>query len=148
MSRREGKFEMAQGGTLFLDEVGNMPAIARQSSCGPFKSERSSCRRQGNGYSGCAIAGGDEPGPHRQCRHGSFSRDSFYRLSEFTIHIRLEGTQEGYYSPVQNLPESDEPGIEQEKSEAFRIRLSKLWSVIPGRECAPLRSACAGRTAG
>ena len=64
MSRRAGKFEMAQGGTLFLDEVGNMPLNCQAKLLRAIQ-ERTFFRVGGkeDGYRGRAIAGGDEPGP-------------------------------------------------------------------------------------
>ncbi len=88
ISRRAGKFEIAQGGTLFLDEIANMP-LGCQIKLLRAIQERSFCR-----------VGGNEPVSvdvrlliatnrdlNQEIRKGAFSRDLFYRLSEFSIVI-------------------------------------------------------------
>jgi two-component system nitrogen regulation response regulator GlnG len=88
ITRRPGKFEMAQGGTLFLDEIGNMP-ISSQVKMLRAIQERTFFR-----------VGGREPVSvdvrllvatnqdlNTSVSEGKFSRDLLYRLSEFTILI-------------------------------------------------------------
>jgi two-component system nitrogen regulation response regulator GlnG len=88
VSSRPGKFEMAQGGTLFLDEVANMP-VSCQTKLLRAIQEKSFFR-----------VGGREPVEvdvrlivatnkdlNLEVAAGQFSRDLFYRLSEFTIFI-------------------------------------------------------------
>jgi DNA-binding NtrC family response regulator len=87
-TRNRGKFEMAEGGTLFLDEIGNMP-LNCQAKLLRAMQERTFFRIGGRqlvkvdvrlivATNQDLLAGVAE---------GSFSRDLFYRLSEFTIHI-------------------------------------------------------------
>lgn len=88
VSSRVGKFEMAQGGTLFLDEIGNLP-LSCQTKLLRAIQEKSFFR-----------VGGREPVEvdvrlivatnkdlNLEVAAGLFSRDLFYRLSEFTICI-------------------------------------------------------------
>jgi DNA-binding NtrC family response regulator len=88
ISHRAGKFEMAEGGTLFLDEIGNMPLSCQVKLLRAIQ-ERTFFR-----------VGGKEPvtvdvrllvatnQDVAVCASlGTFCRDLFYRLSEFTIAI-------------------------------------------------------------
>ncbi|MEW6351822.1 MAG: sigma-54 dependent transcriptional regulator [Thermodesulfobacteriota bacterium] len=88
ISRKAGRFEMAEGGTLFLDEIGNMPLSCQMKILRAIQ-ERTFFRVGGkdpvivdvrllvasNQDLSAAISG------------GSFKRDLFYRLSEFTIVV-------------------------------------------------------------
>ncbi|AFM27549.1 sigma-54-dependent transcriptional regulator [Desulfomonile tiedjei] len=88
ISRRQGKFELAQGGTLFLDEITNMP-VSCQTKLLRAIQERSFFR-----------VGGSEPVSvdirllvatnqdlNIAVSQGRFSRDLLYRLSEFNVFI-------------------------------------------------------------
>ncbi len=88
ISRRPGKFELAQGGTLFLDEITNMP-VSCQTKLLRAIQERSFFR-----------VGGSEPVSvdirllvatnqdlNIAVSLGRFSRDLLYRLSEFNVLI-------------------------------------------------------------
>ncbi len=85
---RPGKFEMAQGGTLFLDEIGNMPLSCQTKLLRAIQEKT------------VFKVGGREPVEvdvrllvatnkdlNLEVAAGRFSRDLFYRLSEFTIYI-------------------------------------------------------------
>ncbi len=88
VSHRAGKFEMAQGGTLFLDEIGNMPLSCQVKLLRAIQ-ERAFFRVGGkepvNVNVRLLVATNQELGSSI-CR-GLFSRDLYYRLSEFTISI-------------------------------------------------------------
>jgi transcriptional regulator with GAF, ATPase, and Fis domain len=88
MSRRAGKFEMAQGGTLFLDEVGNMPRNCQAKLLRAIQ-ERTFFRVGGKDTVtvDVRLLVATNQDLNVSVGHGSFSRDLFYRLSEFTIHI-------------------------------------------------------------
>jgi len=86
LAHKAGKFEMAQGGTLFLDEIGNMPVNSQVKLLRAIQ-ERTFFR-----------VGGKEPisvdvrlvvatnqDLAAGISNGSFTRDLFYRLCEFTI---------------------------------------------------------------
>lgn len=88
MGTRQGKFEMANGGTLFLDEIGNMPTSCQTKLLRAIQ-EKTIYR-----------VGGREPVEvdarllvatnkdlNLEVAAGRFSRDLFYRLSEFTVLI-------------------------------------------------------------
>ena len=87
-SRRAGKFEIAQKGTLFLDEVGNMP-LNCQSKLLRAIQERSFFRIGGSEPVTVdvrlIVATNQDLGS--SIFQGRFSRELYYRLSEFTIRI-------------------------------------------------------------
>jgi two-component system nitrogen regulation response regulator GlnG len=83
-----GKFELAHGGTLFMDEIGNMP-IGSQAKFLRVLQDRQLNR-----------VGGTKPVPvdirlivatnedlEEMAASGTFRKDFYYRLSEFTIHV-------------------------------------------------------------
>lgn len=88
VSPRAGKFELAQGGTLFLDEIGNMPLSSQVKLLRAIQ-ERAFFRVGGKEPVDVnvrlLVATNQELGASI-CR-GTFSRDLYYRLSEFTISI-------------------------------------------------------------
>jgi len=88
VSGKNGKFEMAQGGTLFLDEISNMPLNSQVKLLRAIQ-ERSFFRVGGskpvNVDVRLLVATNDDL--QGSVRAGTFSRDLFYRLSEFTIEI-------------------------------------------------------------
>jgi DNA-binding NtrC family response regulator len=83
-----GKFELAQGGTLFLDEIGNMP-ISSQIKLLRAIQERSFFRVGGRRpvTVDLRLVVASNQDLNAAVAAGSFSRDLFYRLSEFTILI-------------------------------------------------------------
>lgn len=83
-----GKFELAQGGTLFLDEIGNMP-ISSQIKLLRAIQERSFFRVGGRRpvTVDLRLIVASNQDLNAAVAVGSFSRDLFYRLSEFTILI-------------------------------------------------------------
>jgi two-component system nitrogen regulation response regulator GlnG len=87
-SAKPGKFEVAQGGTLFLDEIANMPLNSQVKLLRAIQ-ERSFFRVGGTKPvtvdARLLVATNEDL--NSAARKGSFSRDLFYRLSEFTITI-------------------------------------------------------------
>ena len=83
-----GKFELAQGGTLFLDEIGNMP-LSSQIKLLRAIQERSFFRVGGRRpvTVDLRLIVASNQDLNAAVAAGSFSRDLFYRLSEFTIVI-------------------------------------------------------------
>lgn len=84
-----GKFELAQSGTLFLDEIGNMPVHCQIKLLRSIQ-ERSFFRvggRRAVSVNLRLIVASNQD-LNEAVAKGSFSRDLFYRLSEFTIQIR------------------------------------------------------------
>jgi DNA-binding NtrC family response regulator len=85
---KPGKFEIAQGGTLFLDEISNM---AMNSQVNLLRSIQEKSFFPIGGRKAVTvdvrlIAATNED-LNAVAREGTFSRDLFYRLSEFTIGI-------------------------------------------------------------
>lgn len=83
-----GKFELAQHGTLFLDEIGNMP-LSSQIKLLRAIQERSFFRVGGRKpvTVDLRLIVASNQDLNASVAAGSFSRDLFYRLSEFTILI-------------------------------------------------------------
>ncbi len=85
---KPGKFELGQGGTLFLDEISNMP-LASQIKLLRAIQERTFFRVGGTkpvSVNVRLIVATNED-LNRAVHAGTFSRDLFYRLSEFTLKI-------------------------------------------------------------
>lgn len=89
VSANQGKFEMAQGGTLFLDEIGNMPLHCQIKLLRAIQ-ERSFYRVGGRKpvTVNLRLIVATNQDLNLAVASASFSRDLFYRLSEFTIHIQ------------------------------------------------------------
>lgn len=87
-SGKLGKFELAQGGTLFLDEISNMP-LSSQIKLLRAIQEKSFFRVGGTKTVtvDVRLIVATNENLNKAVRSGSFSRDLFYRLSEFTIVI-------------------------------------------------------------
>jgi two-component system nitrogen regulation response regulator GlnG len=87
-SQKPGKFEIAQGGTLFLDEISNMP-LGSQVKLLRVLQEKKVYRVGGtkplNVNVRLIVASNQDL--HELALSGSFRRDLFYRLNEFTITI-------------------------------------------------------------
>jgi DNA-binding NtrC family response regulator len=83
-----GKFELADKGTLFLDEIGNMP-LSSQIKLLRAIQERSFFRVGGRKpvTVDLRLVVATNQDLNTAVVAGSFSRDLFYRLSEFTVEI-------------------------------------------------------------
>jgi DNA-binding NtrC family response regulator len=86
--QKPGKFEIAQGGTIFLDEISNMP-LSSQAKLLRVLQEKKVYRVGGtkpiNVDVRLLVASNQDL--HELALSGSFRRDLFYRLNEFTINI-------------------------------------------------------------
>lgn len=88
VATRSGKFEMAHGGTLFLDEITNMPLSCQAKLLRAIQEKtffRVGGRQAINMDVRLLIATNKDL--NTEVALGRFSRDLFYRLSEFTIVI-------------------------------------------------------------
>lgn len=85
---KQGKFELAEGGTLFMDEIGNLPLNSQLKLLRSIQ-ERMFFRVGGKKSVGVdlRILAASNQDLNMAVRKGSFSRDLFYRLSDFTISI-------------------------------------------------------------
>ncbi len=85
---KPGKFELAHGGTLFLDEIRNMP-LGSQIKILRAIQERNFFRIGGRKSItvDVRLLVATNEDLNAAVRSGTFSRDLFYRLSEFTIVI-------------------------------------------------------------
>ncbi len=88
IASKPGKFEMAHVGTLFLDEIGNLP-LSSQIKLLRAIQERSFYRVGGTHpvKVDVRLIAASNQDLRAGSRSGKFSRDLFYRLSEFTISI-------------------------------------------------------------
>ncbi len=85
---KPGKFELAQGGTLFLDEIRNMPLGSQIKILRAIQEKnffRIGGRKPVTVDVRLLVATNEDL--NAAVRNGTFSRDLFYRLSEFTILI-------------------------------------------------------------
>ncbi len=85
---RPGKFQLAQGGTLFLDEITNMPQGSQIKLLRAIQ-ERTFFKVGGAKpvHVDVRVITATNISLSLAVRSGSFSRDLFYRLSEFTVAI-------------------------------------------------------------
>jgi two-component system nitrogen regulation response regulator GlnG len=88
LTARAGKFELAQKGTLFLDEIGNMPLRCQVKLLRAIQ-ERTFFRVGGRDpvSVNVRLLVATNQDLSACVSRGTFSRDLFYRLNEFTITI-------------------------------------------------------------
>ena len=86
--QKQGKFEVARNGTLFLDEILNMP-LSSQAKLLRSIQERTICRVGGTKplMIDTRIVVASNKDLDTEAAAGSFRRDLFFRLDEFTIRI-------------------------------------------------------------
>jgi DNA-binding NtrC family response regulator len=86
--QKPGKFEVAQAGTLFLDEISNMP-LGSQAKLLRVLQEKKVYRVGGTKpiQVDVRLLVASNQDLHELALSGSFRRDLFYRLNEFTINI-------------------------------------------------------------
>jgi DNA-binding NtrC family response regulator len=88
ISGKPGKFELAEGGSLFLDEISNMPLNSQVKLLRAIQEK--TFFRVGGTKPVCVdvrLIVASNKDLSAEARSGAFSRDLFYRLSEFTIVI-------------------------------------------------------------
>ena len=87
-TQKPGRFEVANGGTLFLDEISNMP-LASQAKLLRVLQEKKVYRVGGTKplTINVRLLVASNQDLHELALSGSFRRDLFYRLNEFTIAI-------------------------------------------------------------
>ncbi len=83
-----GKIEMARDGTLFLDEISNMP-LGSQAKLLRVLQEKTICRIGGAQpiSADVRVLAASNQDLHRLGESGSFRRDVYFRLNEFTIWV-------------------------------------------------------------
>ena len=86
--RKIGKFEIAQGGTLFLDEVSNLP-LGSQAKLLRVLQEKTIYRVGGTHPIGAdvRVLAACNKDLHHLGGSGSFRRDVYFRLNEFSIRV-------------------------------------------------------------
>jgi two-component system nitrogen regulation response regulator GlnG len=86
--QKSGKFEAARGGTLFLDEVSNLPLLSQVKLLRALQEKviyRVGGTRPISTDARVLAASNDDL--QRMAESGSFRRDLYFRLNEFTIRI-------------------------------------------------------------
>jgi two-component system nitrogen regulation response regulator GlnG len=87
-AQKRGKFELAEGGTLFLDEISNMP-LGSQAKLLRVLQEKKVYRVGGTNpiNINVRILVASNRDLHELSESGSFRKDLFYRLNEFSIIV-------------------------------------------------------------
>ncbi|MGH8544913.1 MAG: sigma-54 interaction domain-containing protein [Gammaproteobacteria bacterium] len=123
LSRRLGRFELADGGTLFLDEIGDLPLdlqakLLRVLQAGDFE-------RVG-GTRTLSVNVRTIAATHRDlaelCRQGRFRPDLFYRLQVFPIPV----------PPLRHRQE-DIPLLVRHFTRTYAAKLGKRIATVPER---------------
>jgi DNA-binding NtrC family response regulator len=86
--QKPGKFEVAEGGTLFLDEISNMPLGSQAKVLRVLQEKkvyRVGCTKPISVNVRLLVASNQDL--HELTASGSFRRDLFYRLNEFSIVV-------------------------------------------------------------
>src|SRR5262249_40837704 len=88
LSRRLGRFELANGGTIFLDEVGEMPLDAQLKLLRVIQ-EHEFERIGGNETirTDVRLIAATNRDLHRAVQEGAFREDLFYRLNVFPVEL-------------------------------------------------------------
>lgn len=88
LTKRRGRFELAEGGTLFLDEIGDMP-VGMQVKLLRVLQERSFERVGGNETLTCnvRVIAATHRDIERRIDSNEFREDLYYRLNVFPIQI-------------------------------------------------------------
>ena len=88
LSRRLGRFELANGGTIFLDEVGEMPPDAQVKLLRVIQ-EHEFERIGGNETirTDVRLIAATNRDLHRSVQEGTFREDLFYRLNVFPVEL-------------------------------------------------------------
>jgi sigma-54 dependent transcriptional regulator, flagellar regulatory protein len=88
LTRRRGRFELAEGGTLFLDEIGDMP-VAMQVKLLRVLQERTFERVGGAETLRCnvRVIAATHRNVEERISEGQFREDLYYRLNVFPIHV-------------------------------------------------------------
>ncbi len=117
-SDKPGQFAIADGGTLFLDEVGNLPYSAQQKLLRAMQEHRiqrlgasKSCRVE------VRIIAATNDSLEDKVKAGSFRKDLFFRLNEFTITV-----------PALRHRNDDIPYLAKRFSDEVQIELDKVCS--------------------
>ncbi len=93
ISRKKGKFELANGGTLFLDEIGDLSPAAQAKTLRAI--EQKSFERVGGEETitvDCRIISATNKDLSRELKRGRFREDLYYRLHE--IHLGIPALRE------------------------------------------------------
>ncbi len=123
LSRRRGRFELADGGTLFLDEIGDLPLelqakLLRVLQAGDF--ERVGGTRTLSVNVRTIAATHRDLAEH--CRQGRFRTDLFYRLQVFPIEL----------PPLRERRE-DIPLLVHHFTRTYAAKLGKRIPTVPER---------------
>ena len=133
VSRRIGRFELADGGTIFLDEVGDLP-LSTQVKLLRVLQEKSFERVGGNDQIKVDVR--VIAATHRHLKQliekGKFREDLFYRLNVVNINLpplrdRKDDIPRLVSSFIQKFNDEKEYGIQGVSREAMQILLNYNW---------------------
>ena len=88
ISRKKGKFELANNGTLFLDEIAELSPAAQAKTLRAVEEKR--FERVGGEESitvNCRIIAATNKDLSKEVKSGKFREDLYYRLREATLHL-------------------------------------------------------------
>jgi formate hydrogenlyase transcriptional activator len=128
LSRKLGRFELADGGTLFLDEIGELPLdlqakLLRVLQEGEFERVGGTCTLTVN----VRVVAATHRDLAELCRQGRFRTDLFYRLHVFPIAL----------PPLRERRE-DIPLLVRHFTQTYAAKLGKKITTIPERMMAAL----------
>jgi formate hydrogenlyase transcriptional activator len=128
LSRKLGRFELADGGTLFLDEIGELPLdlqakLLRMLQEGEFERVGGTRTLTAN----VRVVAATHRDLAELCRQGRFRTDLFYRLHVFPIAI----------PPLRERRE-DIPLLVRHFTQTYAAKLGKKITTIPERMIAAL----------
>ncbi len=129
VTRRAGRFELANGGTLFLDEVGDMPLDVQAKVLRVLQEqefERLGATRTTK--VDVRLVAATNRDLHEMMRAGTFRADLYYRLNVFPIEL----------PPLRDRPEDIEPLVRHFVAR-FAPRMQRRIETIPDATLAALR---------
>jgi transcriptional regulator with GAF, ATPase, and Fis domain len=123
LSRKLGRFELADGGTLFIDEIGELPLdlqakLLRMLQEGEFERVGGTCTLTVN----VRVIAATHRDLAELCRQGRFRTDLFYRLNVFPIAL----------PPLRERRE-DIPLLVKHFTQKYATELEKKIEAIPER---------------
>ena len=128
VTKKVGKFEIANGGTIFLDEIGDMP-LNTQAKILRVLQERGFERVGGTRSITVDVRfiAATNKNLERMVKEGEFREDLYYRLNVFSLHLPpLRGRKEDIPLLVEHFLKND-PKSAQVSSTALQLLMNYSW---------------------